>query len=422
MKRNSTFVRKVLPCVCLAAAAWLTWELPIPQPAKAGPQASGTSEKEGEPVRRNWPRFRGPNGDGITDENFTPLDQPKQVWKTSVGHGCSSVVIQDGLAYTTGSHPGRGTHLRCLDASTGELVWEQPTHCWYQVSTPVVSGGRVYQLATPQDRPVAFCFEAGTGKPVWKKELPKPEEVRSYGHAGSPLLWEDLVILNVGTGVALKQETGEVVWQHAGKAGLATPVLCRDRGAPAVLIFAGEALIAREPRTGRELWSIPWQTEIAVNACDPIYHDGKVFISTTYGKHAALFDVNGGQPKMLWRGRGSAFSSGLLHDRHLYCFTGDNFSCLDFQTGEERWAVNRVGKGSVLLAGDKLLLLSERGELTVAKLSTSSFTPILRHRVLDGTNWIPAAFADGRLYARNKEGEVICLQIGTAGGEPKEKE
>jgi outer membrane protein assembly factor BamB len=116
-----------------------------------------------------------------------------------------------------------------------------------------------------------------------------PAQIRGYGYAGSPLLRKDLVILNIGTGLALQRNTGEVVWQHEGLAGLATPVVYLEGGQSRVLIFGGKAFFARDARTGRELWPIPWKTKLAANGCYPIYHDGKVFVTTGYGKHAALF-------------------------------------------------------------------------------------------------------------------------------------
>ena len=97
-----------------------------------------------------------------------------------------------------------------------------------------------------------------------------PAQIRGYGYAGSPLLWEHLVILNVGTGLALDRDTGAVIWQHEGLAGLATPVLYLDRGQRRVLIFAGKAFFARDARTGGELWSIPWETRLAANETFPI--------------------------------------------------------------------------------------------------------------------------------------------------------
>jgi len=238
-----------------------------------------------------------------------------------------------------------------------------------------------------------------------------PAQIRGYGYAGSPLLWNDLVILNVGTGLALRRNTGMVVWQHEGLAGFATPVLYLEGNQPRVLIFAGTALFAREAVTGRELWSIPWRTRLAVNCCDPIYHDGRVFITTAYGRHSALFEIGSGQPHQLWRGKGSMFSSGLLWQGHLYCFAGRQFACLDWRTGKQQWTFHS-GAGSALLADGKLILLSGTGSLSIANASSQFFQPIVQEQILEGTTWTPPALTDGRLYVRNREGQAVCLAIG----------
>jgi outer membrane protein assembly factor BamB len=266
-------------------------------------------------------------------------------------------------------------------------------------------------LLCTKSKPSLLCFRLSDGDTIWLKELAESPGGRHYGFAGSPTLWRDLVIVNAGLGTAVKQDTGEIAWEHRGLAGLATPVLYEDKGRPAVMIFAGEALYAREANTGPELWSIPWKTELAVNACDPIYHDGKVFICTTYGKHAALFDVTTRPPKQVWKEQGSSFSSGFLWNQHLFFFGGYEFHCLDL-AGNKKWSRPGVGGGSALLAGGKILLLSDRGRLAVATASVDDFRPLLETNIHGGTTWTPPSLVKGKLFVRNKDGSAVCLQIG----------
>ena len=72
----------------------------------------------------------------------------------------------------------------------------------------------------------------------------------------------------------------------------------------------------------------------------------------------------------------------------------------------------RFGAGSVLMADEKLILMGDTGKLTIAKLSSQSFRPIVQRQVLEGITWTPAALADGKLYVRNRTGKAICLRIG----------
>jgi outer membrane protein assembly factor BamB len=363
----------------------------------------------GEVPAADWPRFRGPNGNGIVRDKLKLLDKPRELWTIAVGDGNASLIVQDGRLYTAGSQRGRGVALVCLNADTGKLIWEKRVDSWSADSSPTLVKDKGFLLCS-QQKPILYCFRLSDGETIWRKELPEARGERHYGHAGSPTLWRDLVIVNVGLGAALKQDTGETVWAHPGLSGLATPTLYEDNGRPAVMIFAGEALYARDVSTGRELWSIPWKTELAVNACDPIYHDGKVFISTTYGKHAALFDVSTSPPKQLWKERGSSFSSGFFWNNHVFCFGGSEFNCLDL-AGNKKWASSRVGGGSALLAGDKILLLSDDGRLSMAPASVESFQPLLETRIHGGTTWTPPSLVDGKLFVRNKDGSAVCLQI-----------
>jgi outer membrane protein assembly factor BamB len=360
---------------------------------------------------KGWPFFRGPNGNGIVDVELDLLPEPKQLWTVNVGRGNASFVIQDGRLYTIGNRGGGGSILCCLNAETGKTIWERKIETYAFDSSPAVENGRIYLLCH-LGKPKVRCFQTSDGSLIWERELPAPTSDRHYGHAGSPLLWKDLVIVNVGLGVALKKSDGEVVWQHEGLPGLATPVLYHEKGKASVMIFGGDTLVARDLATGSLLWTVPWKTELAVNACDPIYSDGKVFLCTTYGKHAALFDVATKPARQLWKEDGSSFSSGFLWQDHLYCFAGDHFCCLKFASGERQWRGPGAGGGSVIVAGSNMILLSSRGALFIAPLSNTQWKPIVEARIHGGTTWTPPSLVDGRLYVRNNDGEAVCLQIG----------
>lgn len=368
----------------------------------------------------DWPCFRGPNRNGVFPEALNPLPGgPKRLWEAQVGEGRASMAIASGRLYTFGTG---AVNLVCLDARTGRPIWRQTLETHFGDSTPSVEGGRLYVMPSKDGDPntgrngvpTACCCDAVTGNVLWKRELPASTGDRQYGHAGSPLLWEDLVILNAAGGAALKKSTGEVAWVHEGFPGLATPVLFSSQGRPAVALFGGDALTARDARSGRTLWSIPWKTSLAVNACDPVCFDNKVFICSGYGRGRALYDVGGGAPRRLWEfgeGSGHPYSSGFLHQGQLYGFTSGNFVCLDLQTGQPRWEA--PGSGSALLIGDRLVRIREQGELFIGPLSAAGFRPVVTADA--GMREIKAAPAywDGRLYLRNESGRVLCLQLGT---------
>ena len=109
-------------------------------------------------------------------------------------------------------------------------------------------------------------------------------------------------------------------------------------------------------------------------------------------------------------------SPGILLGEYLYAFNGEakqdtDFRCIHLPTGELKWSRKDPAFGSLILAGDKLVVLSEKGELLLGRASPEGFKPLARAKVLSGLGWTPPALADGRLYVRNARGELRCLEL-----------
>ena len=360
----------------------------------------------------DWPYYRGPNRNGVADVRLDLLDEPEELWKADVGSGRGSMVISGGKLYVHGKN-SEGKNVNCLDAKTGEVLWTVNLETWFADSTPAVADGKLYAIGSTND-PQAYCLDAASGKEIWKTKLPKNTGTRHYGHAGSPLIAGDLVVFNTGTGAALNRRTGKTVWEFPGLPGLATPVLFRQGGKPAVAIFCGDKLIARNLADGKQLWSIDWKTNLHVNACDPVFidDDSKVFICSDYGFGRALYDISGDEPRELWNhgrnGDGHAYSSGFFVDGKLYGFVRD-FCRLDTSDGAIDEKV--TSHGSALYLGDTLVLLTGNGVLRAGKFKDGQFEPAYQQRVIDrGTPNVPA-YADGKLFVRNEDGVIAALKI-----------
>jgi len=165
-----------------------------------------------------WHRFRGPHGNGVCDEKLDLLpDGPKKLWQVQTLSGRGSVAVVSGRVYIAGKGDAALT-VSCLDAQTGAGVWTTPSRQdGGNHSTPTLADGKVYVLGY---RGMLHCFDARTGRIDWQQALVKRgDKEPSWGHAGAPLIWEDLAICNVGAGVAVKKETGEIAWQHSGQGG-----------------------------------------------------------------------------------------------------------------------------------------------------------------------------------------------------------
>lgn len=378
----------------------------------------------------DWPCWRGPEHNGISDEKAWtdqwPAAGPAVAWRAQVGVGFSSFVVARGRVYTLGYAKDADTVV-CLDAASGKPIWQHsyPSELGDKffeggtTGTPTVDGDRVYTFSRWGD---VFCLEAGTGKVVWSKNVQKDLQVRvpGWGFSGAPLVYGDAVILNAGeAGLALDKATGNVLWQSANKdAGYSTPYPCTLNGAPLVVVGSAKAYVAVDPKTGKGVWRVRWLTEYGVNAADPILDGDRLFISTGYGKGAALVKVGGGQPQDVWKSKvlRTQLNGAVLFNGHLYGVDGDttekaSLKCIDFETGAEKWAQGGFGNGSVVIAGGKLIALSGGGELSVAPATPDGFKPVARAHVLGGKCWTTPVLADGRLYCRNWQGQVVCLDL-----------
>src|SRR5688572_4305773 len=178
-----------------------------------------------------WPCFRGPKRNGIVEERLTLRPGgPQKLWEVPVGHGNASMAVSNGRLYTASSGD---PSLLCLDAASGRTLWKLRVEDHFGNPTPTVEADRVYSMAsTGMGVPTVYCWSANDGRQIWTRQLPASTGDRQYGHAGSTLLWQDLVLVNAGAGAALKKTTGEVVWSHPGFPGLATPVLFQSKGVP----------------------------------------------------------------------------------------------------------------------------------------------------------------------------------------------
>jgi outer membrane protein assembly factor BamB len=370
----------------------------------------------------DWPCFRGPNHDGTLDQNLNLLPTPKLLWEERVNNGHASLSIVGDRLYTFGA--GRADNVICLNAATGDTIWKRSVDSHFGASTPAIEAGRVYVMPSksgipPQrikDSATAHCLDAATGNPLWQRKLPDSTGDRQYGHAGSSRIWEDLVLYNAGGGAALKKQSGEIAWAHDGFPGLATPVVFQSNATkkPAVAFFGGDRLIARDARSGQQLFEIPWKTELAVNACDPVIFDNKLFICTNYGLGLALYDISTNQPRLLWetgKNSGHSYSSGFVRDGNLYAFTSRAFSRINLATGRPIW--EEQGGGSATLIGDKLILVSGSGKISIGLFSPDGFRPTLTHDLATKELKAPPAYSAGRLYLRNGEGRLFCVQLGT---------
>ncbi len=372
----------------------------------------------------DWPNFLGPNYDGKSEEKgfkkswTEPL---KLVWQRDVGSAFSSFACVGNRIYTCGEKDKQQV-LYCLDADTGNVVWQNPFEKQYRNehgdgtrATPTVHDGRVYILGA---HGLLLCVDAKTGSELWRKQF---NHQPTWAYSGSVLIEGDLAIASAGKKdgalVAFDKKTGSPAWTCGDDpVGYATPYPFSFNNQRYVVGFMGNSALIADARTGREVWRMPWKTDWEVNAASPIFHDGHLLLTSGYTTGSALFKLALEGEKLgatqVWKSDVlmNKFQSCILHEGKLYASDQNAFKCVDFLTGKELWKKAKIKNGTLVLADGHLLLLTEGGQLQIAKASAEDFVPLTTADILTGRCWSVPVLNNGRLYARNLE-RVVCFDL-----------
>ncbi len=385
----------------------------------------------------DWANWRGPRHNGISAERHWGGEwatcTPKVRWTQTVGTGFSSLAVAEGRVYTLGNREllvgtTKKTHdvVYCLDASSGQILWtysyEAPlspdSYEGGPSATPTVADSRVYTLSK---RGIAYCLDAKTGAVVWQCDVVARHGTRAptWGFAGSPYRHGDLVIYNAGThGLALRAADGTLAWKTGtDRPGYSTPVPFVSGGQESLLLMGEKTFAAILPQTGKVLWEYPWVTSNQANIPDPVVDANQVFISTGYQKGSALFEVAAGRVTQLWfqKNMQTWLNTAVLWQGYLYGpnDSGKALTCVECSTGRIVWTKTGFGNGSVTLANGKLIFLSEAGQLCIVPASPTGYRETGKGPILTGRSWSVAVLANGKIYARNAAGTVVCVTLET---------
>jgi len=409
----------------------------------------------------DWPGIRGPQWDGHSNEkgivDSWPEKGPPVLWTRELGQGYSSFVAwNDRIA--TQYQSLRGQSVICLDANSGETIWEYRYDWPYDPagvypgprSTPMYDNGRLY-FTSPAG--LIGCLDAVTGSLLWSQELSITFscELTGFGYACSPTVVDGLVLLPVGrkgaSMAALDAATGAVRWQAGDDAGSYAPACpISFRGRPLVLGYLENALVCHDRMTGRLLWRHPLSHGYDEHSSWPVYREPLLWISSPFRAGSELLELtdDATEPvKSLGKGRpisNDIFSS-VLVEGAIYGFdvrdpqakthrsTRGVFRCIDFESGKELWAagdgrpqrdnsvpvtvgLNQPGHATVIAADGKLILFNDLGELILARISKERFEPLARTSVLGGEIcWTQPALSRGRLFVRNHS-RAACVYLG----------
>jgi outer membrane protein assembly factor BamB len=372
----------------------------------------------------DWPQFRGPTGQGVSDERGLPLtwSENKNVrWKVAIpGRGWSSPVVQgDRIWLTTATEEGKSLRAIAVDRNTGAILQNVEvfqlksaklanTKNSFASPTPVVEGDRVYLHFG------AFGTACITqsGEIVWKTRL--EYDNGQHGTGASPVIYEDLLIVScdgndVQFVVALDKATGKVRWKkmREGYQAYTTPLLVSLPEGDQLISPGAFRALAYEPRTGKEIWHVRYGEGFS-NVPRPVYGHGLVFICTGFQQASLLavkLDGRGDvtKSKIAWRlDRGVPLTPSPLLVGDELCMVTDNgiATCVDAKTGQELWRARLGGNHSAspIYADGKIYFLSEEGESVV--IAPGRELKHLATNQLDGPTLASMAVSNSSLFIR----------------------
>ena len=396
---------------------------PSASPSASASPSPGSSPAAPAAASNYWTNFRGPKRDGKYDETTVSTNWPSsglpQLWKQPVGVGHASFVVADGKAYTIEQRRSQEV-VAAYDINNGRELWTQKWNADFTDSTgdgpratPTWDNGRIYALgATGELR----CLDANTGSVFWGKNILSDNQAKNlpWAMAASPLIVDDkVIVLPGGTSgksvVAYNKLTGAPVWKVLSDVqAYVSPMLVDLAGRRQIVVVSSTRVVGLTPEKGDLLWSYTWDTDMGINVSMPIVVDrDRFFISSGYGKGAALVEVKGSgntyTASTIWENKNmkNKFNTSVLYNGYIYGLDDGIMVCLDVNTGERKWKEGRFGYGQIILTNGHLIVTSDQGEVALLKATPEKYTEVARFTAVQGQTWNYPAIASGRLLVRN---------------------
>lgn len=383
-----------------------------------------------------WPQWRGPDRNASL---FATVDWPRRlerVWERDVGPGYSGPVT-DGYQVWVHAREGDGEVVMCLDAKSGKVVWRQAypvsfvqdpsgrQHGVGPYSTPSISDGRLFTLSI---RTVLSVWRAEDGALLWRRDYSKefPLEFAYFGAAASPLVWGGLCFVHFGgmnreqpempgegAMIALRVSDGSEQWRWSGDAPAlgASPVIAEIDGTEQLVFKSMGKIVSVNPRTGQELWQLPFKVDQDNTIVTPLVHNG-ILLTSDYRMGTVGWRIErdgaGWKISELWRNRRvSMFTSspvivggilvGFAEERSGHVVGLDPVTGRSLWQGDPRWGEH----ASLVGWNSQLLVFREDGELVVGSVSDRAFEISQRVQLGFAGSWGHPALTQDKIFVRD---------------------
>jgi outer membrane protein assembly factor BamB len=390
-------------------------------------------------MQQNWPRFRGPGGNGVALDTNAPLSWDVKsgrgvVWTSALPvAGFNSPIVWGERIFVSGGDATKRAVV-CFDAQKGELLWERsvqissvaagkvaevPDQTGYAASTMATDGRRVYVIFANGDL-AAFALD---GKEVWAKNLGVPKNPN--GHASSLLTWEGRLIAQVDQGeaqqnvsklYALDGPTGRVLWQHNRPvpSSWASPIVIKASGKPQIVTLGTPWVIGYAAADGAELWRVDGLSGEVTPS--PVFAGGLILAVSPNDKLMAIRpDGQGDVTKthVAWSVEDNIpdISSPVSNGELVFTLsTPGVLTCYDIKDGKKIWEHDLAMEcnASPTIVGSRIYLVGVKGGVVVAE-AARAFRELARSELGENLYASPA-FVRGHIYFRGAT-HLFCIGL-----------
>ena len=398
---------------------------------------NGKTQKESVGSQNGWSQYRGPNRDGVALSNtslkaWSQGSQPFQVWKKPIGEGFSGIVIA-GEQLITAIAEDDSEFLVSYEKATGKEIWRLALGKLFVEemgngprATPTIDGDFAYILNSYGG---LSCVNIISGKQIWQVSLADDFKIKRplRGFSTCPIIMGETLIIHGGgensAFIGLNKKTGKTLWQvgesSAGHSSPFTAVI--NNVEQSIFTIArvvekdGERQMIDEAVSvsadGKILWRGPSLPQII--AMPVFVPPNKVFISSSVENGCLLIQVlPDGTIETVWHNKEmrNHFNSSVYYKDHIYGFSSSTLKCLVAETAERKWSTRGFGKGSLIIANEKLLILSDRGKLAIIEATPKGYNLLAQAQVIEGKSWTSPTLENGRIYLRNQK-EMACYDL-----------
>jgi outer membrane protein assembly factor BamB len=396
----------------------------------------------------NWPGWRGPRGDGTSEEKAVPTmwngETGKNIaWKVpSPGSGHSSPIIWgDKLFVTACLDDTQERVLACYRKTDGEKLWQKtvlkaPLEKKHDLNsfasgTPATDGKLVYvtfleaDFASKTERTPGEMVVAAYDFSGEQKWLKKPGRFASvHGYCSSPVIFEDLLIVNGDHDgdsyiVALNKTTGEEVWKQPREnktRSYCTPIIREIDGRTQMILSGSKMVTSYDPRTGKLHWSMKGPTEQFVASL--VYNGKLLFLTAGFPeRHMLAIKPDGKgdvtETHIVWRDqKGASYVPSPIACGDYFLVASDDgmISCFDAATGERPFKLQRLGKhysASLVTANGLVYFLADDGIMKIIR--PGSELDVVATNPLGEYTYASPAISEGRMFLRGEK-HLWCIK------------